>query len=109
VISVYAGLSFLKGAWMVTLLIFIFGACWGSRAVTEWAFLASIVPRELKNIVVAFMEGFWDLGSSAGSFLAGVLAGFLPYPTIFLLMAFVNMPTLPTILVLREEKNSSKN
>ncbi|MFA5870075.1 MAG: hypothetical protein WC941_10290 [Candidatus Bathyarchaeia archaeon] len=81
-----------------------FGACWGARAVTEWAFLATIVPVESKTIAIGYMESFWDVGGSVGSLLAGVVAGILPYQTIFLLLAALNLPALPSILLMREAR-----
>lgn len=71
---------------------------------TEWAFLAVIVPAETKTIAIGYMESFWDVGSSVGSLLAGVAVGVLPYQTIFLLLAALNLPALPSILLMKEEK-----
>lgn len=71
---------------------------------TEWAFLAVIVPAETKMIAIGYMESFWDVGSSVGSLLAGVAVGVLPYKTIFLLLAALNLPALPSILLMKEEK-----
>ena len=108
IILVYLALASFTGYATVAVAVVVFGAAWGSRATVEWAALTSLVKPEMKTLAVGFMEGFWDLGAAAGSFLAGVLSGFLPVPTIMLLMAAVNAPTLPAILLMREKKGGDK-
>ena len=104
IVSVYVGLALLTAYPLIATAMLFFGACWGARAVTEWAFLAVIVPAETKMIAIGYMESFWDVGSSVGSLLAGVAVGVLPYKTIFLLLAALNLPALPSILLMKEEK-----
>jgi len=104
IVSVYVGFALLTAYPLIAAAMLFFGACWGARAVTEWAFLAAIVPVETKTIAIGYMESFWDVGSSLGSLLAGVAVGILPYQTIFLLLAALNIPALPSILLMKEEK-----
>ena len=104
VIMIYAGFAFLTAYPLVAATMLFFGACWGTRAVTEWAFLTAIVSVEAKTIAIGYMESFWDIGSSVGSLLAGVAVGILPYQTIFLLLAALNLPAIPSILLMKEEK-----
>jgi len=66
------------------------------------------VRPEVKNLAMGFMEGFWDLGAATGSLLAGLLSGLLPVPAIMLLMAGLNVPALPAILLIRENKGGEK-
>jgi predicted MFS family arabinose efflux permease len=99
---VYLIFAYLTTFTLIAASILVFGACWGIRAVTEWAFLTSIVKPELKTLAIGYMESFWDVGGSLGNFLAGMLAGVLPYQLIFLLLALINLPTLPAILKLKE-------
>jgi len=108
VVLVYIALAAFTGYAAVAAAVILFGAAWGSRATVEWAALTSLVKPEMKTLAVGFMEGFWDLGAAAGSLLAGVLSGFLPVPTIMLLMAALNAPTLPAILLMREKKGGEK-
>ena len=100
----YFGFASLTAYPLIAAVMLFFGACWGARAVTEWAFLAVIVPPESRTIAIGYMESFWDIGGSAGSLLAGVAIGFLPYQTIFLLLAALNLPAIPSILLMREER-----
>jgi predicted MFS family arabinose efflux permease len=102
VVLCYMGFARLTAYPLVATVMLFFGACWGARAVTEWAFLAVIVPPESRTIAIGYMERFWDIGSSAGSLLAGVAVGLLPYQTIFLLLAVLNLPAIPSILLMRE-------
>jgi predicted MFS family arabinose efflux permease len=104
VVLCYVGFATLTAYPLVAAVMLFFGACWGARAVTEWAFLAVIVPPESRTIAIGYMESFWDIGSSAGSLFAGVAVGLLPYQTIFLLLAALNLPAIPSILLMREER-----
>ena len=103
IVLVYITLSFARVYPLVAAAVVVFGATWGTRATVEWAFLTRLVEPEVKNIAVSYMESFWDLGSALGSFLAGALSGFLPMPTIYLLLAGMNVPALPAILMMEEE------
>jgi predicted MFS family arabinose efflux permease len=103
VIFIYLLLSFAEYYYLVGFGVVIFGLAWGSRATVEWAFLTSTVKPEIKNIAVSYMEGFWDIGGSLGSFLAGLLSGYLAVPQILLLMAALNLPAIPAILMIEEE------
>lgn len=104
IIFCYVGFAMLTAYPLVAMVMLFFGGCWGARAVTEWAFLAVIVPPESRTIAIGYMESFWDIGGSAGSLLAAVAVGILPYQTIFLLLAALNLPALPSILLMREER-----
>ena len=104
IIFCYVGFAMLTAYPLVATVMLFFGGCWGARAVTEWAFLAVIVPPESRTIAIGYMESFWDIGGSAGSLLAAVAVGILPYQTIFLLLAALNLPALPSILLMREER-----
>jgi predicted MFS family arabinose efflux permease len=108
IILTYLAFAFFNAPSMLALAIFSFGALWGIRAVTEWAFLASIVSPDVKTLSVSFMESFWDAGSAFGGFVAGTVAGFLPYTTIFLLLAVLNVPALPSILMLKEKRHERR-
>jgi predicted MFS family arabinose efflux permease len=57
---------------------------------------------------MGFMEAFWDLGAAAGSFLAGILSGFLAVPAIMLIMAGLNAPALPAIMLIKEKKGGDR-
>jgi MFS family permease len=98
----YLAFAYFNSFILLALAVTFFGACWGARAVTEWAFLASFISPGLKSIAMGYMESFWDIGASLGSLLAGVSAGVLSYPTIFTLLALLNLPTLPAIYALRK-------
>jgi predicted MFS family arabinose efflux permease len=104
VILAYVGYALLTAYPLIAATMLFFGACWGARAVTEWAFLTAIVPAKSKTIAIGYMESFWDIGSSVGSLFAGVAVGILPYQTIFLLLAALNLPAIPSIFLMKEEK-----
>jgi len=103
IVLVFVALASFTGYTPIAVTVMFFGAAWGSRATVEWAALTTRVRPEEKTLAVGFMEGFWDLGAAAGSFLAGLLSGFLPVPTIMLVMAGINAPALPAILLMRDK------
>lgn len=105
VVLVYITLSRVTTLLPVAAAIIVFGVAWGARATVEWAFLASLVEPKVKNIAVSYMESFWDLGSMLGSYLAGILSGFMSVPSILLLLAAINAPAIPAILSMEEPPN----
>jgi len=105
IISVYVALAYARQIALVGGLMVIFGACWGTRSVIEWAFIASNVSQEIKTVAISFQEIFWDIGASTGSILAGVFADALPFSTIFLIAAFINAPAIPSIYLMRKTTN----
>jgi predicted MFS family arabinose efflux permease len=82
--------------------LFLFGVCWGTRAVNEWATLAKTVDQTNKPIAMSYMSSIWGLGATIGSILAGFLAENVAFSTIFLVSAAINLPALPAILFLKK-------
>lgn len=108
VVLVFLVLAYFTGYAPIAAAVVLYGAAWGSRATLEWAALTSLVRPEAKTLAMGFMEAFWDLGAAAGSFLAGVLSGFLAVPAIMLLMAGLNAPALPAIMLIKEKKGGDR-
>ena len=108
IILIYLGLSTSNTYLPVAIGVALFGATWGARATVEWGFLASLVAPEVKTLAVSYLENFWDLGATIGSFFAGVISGFLPVPTILLVLAAMNVPTLPAIYFIQENKDQDQ-
>ncbi|MBN2335573.1 MFS transporter [Candidatus Bathyarchaeota archaeon] len=108
VVLVYLALSRATTFLPIAAAIVVFGATWGARATVEWAFLTSLVEPRIKNIAVSYMESFWDVGSMLGSYLAGLLSGFMAMPAILMLLAAINAPAIPAILAMKEESNVRK-
>lgn len=90
----YAAMAFAINLVSIVLVLIIFGASWGIRAVTEWAFLVRTASPEAKTITISYLSTFWDIGAALGSFLAGSIAESLPFSTIFLISAFINIPAV---------------
>jgi len=109
VILDFLALSFARDLVSIGILLIVFGACWGTRAVTEWAFLTNSVQPERKSFTMSYLEKFWDVGAAVGSIAAGVLSGFMPISTIILLMAFVNIPALPAIYTMKGARNNGRS
>jgi MFS family permease len=102
-ILVYASIPYARGIPLLVPLLVFFGLCWGTRAVTEWATLANTVPQETKAIAMSYLSSVWGLGATIGSILLAVFGEALPFSTIFLMLALINVPALPAIYIMKEE------
>ena len=83
-----------------------YGAFSGIRAVSEWTHLVSVVDPERKSLSMSFLFNCWDVGAMVGSVLAGYLTIFLPYQTMFLLTALINVPN---VLAIKAMKNVQRD
>lgn len=101
----YIALAYVKDIIPLGIAVTAFGACWGIRAVTEWSFLSSTIPPETKTMMISYMESFWDIGATAGNFLAGAFTEIFPFSTIFLIAALINIPALPAIHAMKQQLN----
>jgi MFS family permease len=81
----------------------LYGLCWGTRAVAEWAFLTDLVEPEIKTISISYLSSVFSLGSTLGSIASGLLTVFFPYSTIFLIGAAINLGTLPVIYSMKKK------
>ncbi len=102
-ILVYASIPYAKSIPLLLPLLVFFGICWGTRAVTEWATLANTVPQEIKAIAMSYLSSVWGMGSTLGSVMLGVFGEILPFSTIFLMLALINVPALPAIYLMKAE------
>jgi len=102
-ILVYASIPYARGIPLLVPLLVFFGLCWGTRAVTEWATLANTVPQETKAIAMSYLSSVWGLGATLGSIMLAVFGEALPFSTIFLILALINVPALPAIYIMKEE------
>ena len=101
-IIVYVALSYVRGMAPILGLLVLFGACWGTRAVTEWTTLANSVTQETKTIAMSYLGSIWGVGATLGSLMVGVVGEAFPFSTIFLMLALINLPALPAIYLMRE-------
>lgn len=103
-ILVYASIPHARSIPLLLPLLVFFGLCWGTRAVTEWATLANTVPQETKAIAMSYLSSIWGVGSTLGSLMLGVFGDTLPFSTIFLILAFINVPALPAIHLMKDNQ-----
>ena len=100
-ILVFVSLAYLRGFVPILVSLVLFGACWGTRAVTEWTTLANTVTAETKAIAMSYLSSIWGVGATLGSLMVGLVGGALPFSTIFLILALINVPALPAIYVMK--------
>jgi predicted MFS family arabinose efflux permease len=105
-ILVYISISYARGVAPILLLLVLFGACWGTRAVTEWSTLTNSVTQETKTIAISYLGSIWGVGATLGSVMVGVVGEAFPFSTIFLMLALINIPTLPAIYLMRKNKEA---
>ena len=97
IIAVYESVT------MLGLALALYGLCWGTRAVSEWAFLTDLVEPEIKTLSISYLSSVFGFGSTLGSMVAGWLATIFPYSTIFLFGAVLNLGAIPAILSMRKK------
>jgi len=95
--------AYTKSVLMLGIALGLYGLCWGTRAVSEWAFLTDLVEPEIKTISISYLASVFSLGSTLGSVASGVLTLYLPYSTIFLIGAALNLGAIPAILAMRKD------
>ncbi len=95
-------IAYTKSVMMLGLALGLYGLCWGTRAVSEWAFLTDLVEPEIKTISISYLASVFSLGSTLGSVASGILTLYLPYSTIFLIGAALNLASIPAILAMRK-------
>ena len=103
-ILVYISMSYARGVAPILLLLVLFGACWGTRAVTEWSTLTNSVTQETKTIAISYLGSIWGVGATLGSFMMGIVGEAFPFSTIFLMLALINLPAIPAIYLMRKQK-----
>jgi MFS family permease len=92
---------------IIALSLLLYGLAWGTRAVSEWAYLADVVRPEVKTVAFSYLSTVFGIGSMLGSILTGALSMALPYGDIFLLSSLLNLPSIPMILKMRSPQRSS--
>ena len=104
VVIVYFAIPYARGALSLLVLLVLFGACWGTRAVTEWSTLTNSVNQENKTIAISYLGSIWGVGATAGSFMVGVVGEAFPFSKIFLMLALISLPALPAIYLMKDPK-----
>jgi len=97
-------IAFSRSYAMLSLAMALYGLCWGTRAVSEWAFLADLVEPEIKTISISYLSSVFSLGSTIGSIASGLFTVFLPYSSIFLIAAALNLSALPAIYAMKKSQ-----
>jgi predicted MFS family arabinose efflux permease len=101
-IVVYVSIAYMRGHIPILISLVLFGACWGSRAVTEWATLANTVTPETKAMAMSYLSSIWGVGATLGSAMVGLVGESLPFSQIFLILALINIPSIPAIWIMKE-------
>lgn len=99
----YTMIAYTRSMLMLSVALALYGLCWGTRAVAEWAYLTDLVEPEIKTISISYLSSVFSLGSTIGSVAAGVLTLVLPYSSIFMIGAALNLSALPVILGIKKK------
>ncbi len=95
-------IAFYESITMLGIALVLYGLCWGTRAVSEWAFLTDLVEPNIKTLSISYLSSVFGFGSTLGSIASGWLATIFPYSTLFLLGAVLNLGTIPAILAMKK-------
>jgi predicted MFS family arabinose efflux permease len=99
----YTMIAYTKSVLMLSIALALYGLCWGTRAVSEWAYLTDLVEPEIKTISISYLSSVFSLGSTIGSVAAGALTLILPYSSIFMIGAALNLAAIPAILGIKKK------
>ena len=99
----YIMIAYTKNILVLSVALALYGLCWGTRAVAEWAYLTDLVEPEIKTISISYLSSIFSLGSTIGSMAAGALTLVLPYSTIFMIGALLNLGAIPVILGIKKQ------
>jgi predicted MFS family arabinose efflux permease len=100
----FAMIAFFDGVAMMGVALALYGLCWGTRAVSEWAFLTDLVEPEIKTMSISYLSSVFGFGSTLGSLAAGFLSTVLPFSTVFLLGAALNLGAIPAVLSMKKAR-----
>ena len=93
---------------LLVLSLLLYGLAWGTRAVSEWAYLADAVRPEVKTVAFSYLSTIFGLGSMLGSILAGALSLRISYGEIFLVAALLNLSSVSLTLTLRDVRPAGR-
>jgi predicted MFS family arabinose efflux permease len=99
----YTMIAYTGSLWILSIALALYGLCWGARAVSEWAYLTDLVEPEIKTISISYLSSIFSLGSTIGSIAAGALTLVLPYNSIFMIGALLNLGAIPVLLGIRKK------
>ena len=97
-------IALFDGVVMMGVALALYGLCWGTRAVSEWAFLTDLVEPEIKTMSISYLSSVFGFGSTLGSLAAGFLSTMLPFSTVFLLGAALNLGAIPAVLSMKKSR-----
>jgi len=100
----FAMIAFFDGVAMMGVALALYGLCWGTRAVSEWAFLTDLVEPEIKTMSISYLSSVFGFGSTLGSLAAGFLSTVLPFSTVSLLGAALNLGAIPAVLSMKKSR-----
>jgi MFS family permease len=101
-------MSFTQNFYLLVFAMGLYGLCWGTRAVAEWAFLTDLVEPKIKTISISYLASIFSLGSTVGSMASGLLTTVFPYSTIFLIGAAINLGAIPAIGLMKKSPRELK-
>lgn len=98
----YTMIAYTKSVLMLSIALALYGLCWGTRAVSEWAYLTDLVEPEIKTLSISYLSSVFSLGSTIGSVAAGALTLVLPYSSIFMIGALLNLGAFPVLMSIKK-------
>jgi len=97
-------ISELKDFKFLLLVMAIYGLSHAMRAVSEWALLGDITPREISGLSTAYLSLMFDVGRGVGSLFAGATLMLLGAGTIFKIGSMILASALAVIPTLKKRK-----
>jgi predicted MFS family arabinose efflux permease len=95
-----AALSFIPSKMAAWPIIFLFGLAFGAYQAQYYALAMAFTEKSIAASMYAILMAVSNIGIAAGLSVSGILADALPFRTVFLILAGMNLlilPFLPTI------------
>jgi len=102
-----AALSFIPSKMAAWPIIFLFGLAFGAYQAQYYALAMAFTEKSIAASMYAILMAVSNIGIAAGLSVSGILADALPFRTVFLILAGMNLlilPFLPTIWRARQEE-----
>ncbi len=89
----------------LVVLMVIFGLAVGLRVVSEWTMLADKCAANARNVAAAYLSTMFNIGSTFGAVLAGILVTFSDITLLFRIASLLMLVTFFVALAIRKKKS----
>jgi MFS family permease len=101
-----AGLSFIPSTLAAWPIIFLFGLAFGAYQAQYYALAMAFTEKSIAASMYAILMAVSNIGIAAGLSVSGILADAMPFRTVFLILAGLNLLILPFLPIIWRAKTA---